>query len=105
MGRGWIWSILNRNFIGLDAQGRLGGLAKGWKSQSCNLLNPWWIESRLGLELFPIEIGCNFIALDIYGPCSNRKVFWDTLFAKEVLKMDFVIVGGDLNFSIGDAEE
>ena len=41
---------------------------------------------------------------NIYGPYLNCIHFWDNLFNNYVLRGDLVIIGGDLNFSLGQTE-
>jgi hypothetical protein len=40
----------------------------------------------------------------MYGPYSERIPFWDFVFKIDLLKVDNLILGGDLNFSLGVAE-
>ena len=45
-----------------------------------------------------------FTIFNVYGPYLNRIPFWDKLFNKSLLREDRVIIGGDLNFSLGQTE-
>ena len=42
--------------------------------------------------------------LNIYGPYLNRVPFWNDLLSKSFISNRKVILGGDLNFSLGCAE-
>ena len=42
--------------------------------------------------------------INVYGPCSNRATFWSTLLESDLLKEDNIILGGDLNFTLGFCE-
>jgi exonuclease III len=91
-------------FETLDAMGRSGGLALGWNTQTIKVTNSWGMESGLGITILVPELGEEFHILNIYGPYQNRGPFWDTLFNKSFLKDHLVILGGDLNFSLGQSE-
>eukprot|EP00253_Pinus_taeda_P008879 PITA_08879 len=47
---------------------------------------------------FPITI------VNVYGPCQGRDSFWEELMSKSVMKSQLMIMGGDLNFSLGRTE-
>jgi hypothetical protein len=42
--------------------------------------------------------------LNVYGPHTYMIPFWNSLFSKELLKSKNLIIGGDLNFSLGEVE-
>ena len=42
--------------------------------------------------------------LNIYGPYQDRLPFWEGLFSKSWWNNPELIVGGDLNFTIGEVE-
>eukprot|EP00253_Pinus_taeda_P003055 PITA_03055 len=43
-------------------------------------------------------------AINVYGLCQHNTEFWDYLLNFELCQKDFLIMGGDLNFSIGHVE-
>jgi hypothetical protein len=45
-----------------------------------------------------------FTLINVYGPHSKRNTLWDNLFTKKLLNTELLILGGDLNFSLGEAE-
>jgi hypothetical protein len=53
----------------------------------------------LGISFFSREINLDVLCLNIYGPYSDRKVFWDHTFNLSLIKFDLVMLGGDLNFT------
>jgi exonuclease III len=91
-------------FFGLDASGRAGGLAMGWNQKSINIEFSWGFPSGQGMFVYVAELGKYFTILNIYGPTQDRPQFWNALLEKSFLKDRFLILGGDLNFSIGAAE-
>lgn len=92
------------DFVVLDAQGRSGGVVTGWRLASCRLLNSWGSELCIGTDVYFHELSAEFRLFNVYGPYLNREVFWDKFFSSSLIKHDMVIVGGDLNFSLGSAE-
>lgn len=88
-------------FLVMDARGRSGGLALGWRSVSCRISNSWGCFSCLGVELYSQDLNTSFCLVNVYGPYQDRVVFWDNLFAKPFFSHDHVIIGGDLNFTLG----
>ena len=67
-------------FLVLDARGRLGGLAMGWRVASCHLSNSWGSESYLGTDLYSQELNSKFHLFNVYGPYQNIVSFWDNFF-------------------------
>jgi hypothetical protein len=49
-------------------------------------------------------LGREFRILNIYGPYLERTPFWESIFKLKLLKVDNLILGGDLNFSLGLVE-
>lgn len=96
--------LLGCDFLVLDAKGRSGGLAIGWKMTSCRLINSWGVSSCLGVDLYSQELNSEFRLFNIYGLYQNREVFWDCLFSLSLFSHEQIIVGGDLNFSLGSSE-
>ena len=92
------------SFVTLDVRGRSGGLAVGWKLSAAKLVNSWGRDSVLGVELLFADLGTNLSVINVYGPYLNRAPFWDALLQDPLLRGDSVVVGGDLNFSLGQTE-
>ena len=91
-------------FVAVDARGRSGGLASGWKVQSCRCDCSWGIYSGVGLLVWDSELGKALTILNIYGPYLNRASFWDTLFNLDLFEDTDVILGGDFNLTLGASE-
>jgi len=94
---GWI-------FIGLDAHGRSGGLALGYNSHTIKILNCWGGLGHLREDIRSTDLEMNFQILNVYGLCQNRPAFWQKLLSFDSFFIDHLILGGDLNFSIGHSE-
>eukprot|EP00253_Pinus_taeda_P034625 PITA_34625 len=58
----------------------------------------------MGMEVLIPDFPSSFHIVNIYGPCQGREAFWMDIFEKSVMKMPLMVVGGDLNFSLGRAE-
>ena len=92
------------SFVTVDARGCSGGLAVGWKNCCVKLINAWGIEAELGIEVFSEELGIPLSVVNVYGPFLNRAPFWNSLFQSTLVNGDSVVLGGDLNFSLGHSE-
>jgi hypothetical protein len=88
----------------LDSIGRSGGLAIRWNCRTIKVLNSWGFESRLGITVISTELEDPLNIVNIYGPCHNRGSYWDVVVNKSFLKENHLILGGDLNFSLGIKE-
>jgi len=94
---GWVFQCL-------DVRGRSGGIATGWNTRTVKIENVWGMDSVLGCSFFSSDTGEEITLLNIYGPYQDRIPFWEKVFSLECLKNDSVIIGGDLNFSLGHSE-
>ena len=94
---GWIFETL-------DVKGRSGGLEIGWNVRIVSALNVWGMDSILGLSFRALEMVGTFDVVNIYGPYLNRIPFWENIFYCSLLRGEYLIIGGDLNFSLGQAE-
>eukprot|EP00253_Pinus_taeda_P008165 PITA_08165 len=92
------------SFQAIDAVGHSGGLAFGVKDGRMQLNSLWGMDHVLGMEIASPELGAPIMLLNIYGPCQGREQFWNNLLTKEIINNKRLILGGDLNFSIGFAE-
>jgi hypothetical protein len=91
-------------FITLDSIRRLGGLAIGWNSRTIKVIKSWGFESGLGITVTSKELEETLNIVNFYGPCHNKGPYWDTIFSKSFLKEKLLILGEDLNFSLGFKE-
>jgi len=95
--QGWHFQVV-------DSIGHSGGLATGIKGGRLKLLNLWGMKHALSMEVQSPEFGFPLMILNIYGPCQGRASFWNELLSKSVMRNHNLVIGGDLNFSIGNAE-
>ena len=56
------------------------------------------------MDIYSRELDRAFTMLNIYGPYQDRLPFWEGLLKKSWWNNPELIVGGDLNFTIGKAE-
>eukprot|EP00253_Pinus_taeda_P027835 PITA_27835 len=94
---GWI-------FHAIDSSGHSGGLAIGYREGRIKCLNLWGLKNAMGMEIITPDFPCSFQIVNIYGPCQGREGFWLDFLAKSLMKSPLMVVGGDLNFSLGRAE-
>ena len=62
------------------------------------------MDSGLLASLFSIEVNLDICVVNIYGPYSDKEGFWRNLFDLICHKGEKLILGGDLNFSLGFCE-
>lgn len=91
-------------FTPIDSSGHSGGLAIGYKEGRIKVMNLWGSKQVMGMEIISPYFSLPFLIVNIYGPCQGRESFWNDLLNKSLMKSPLLIVGGDLNFSIGRAE-
>ena len=102
---GELESMLNGwNFFSVDASGKLGGLPLGWRTRSFHLLNAWAVGSGVCVSLLSIEINMDLCFVNIFGPYVERERLWINLLDLDCLKCEKLILGGDLNYSLGLSE-
>ena len=58
----------------------------------------------MGIHVHWVEASLLLTILNIYGPYNNRVSFSDNLHPSPHLKNENVILGGDLNFTLGTQE-
>lgn len=91
-------------FLGLDANGRSGGIALGFNPRIIILHNCQGGSGHIGVDLFIADLGLEIWFYNVYGPCHHWPEFWDHLLSFELLQKEYLIMGGDLNFSLGHSE-
>jgi len=92
------------NFQSLDVMGRSGGLALGFNPCTIHLKACWGGAGFIGMDNFSIYFGMDLRIVNIYGPFHNKEAFWNHLLNLSIINSDNIILGGDLNFSIGFGE-
>ena len=80
---------------------REGGLLLGWRNRHFLFLNAWAMGSGLCVLLYSSELKLALCCVNVHGPYVDRERFWINLFKTDCLKSSKLILGGDLNFSIG----
>eukprot|EP00253_Pinus_taeda_P006660 PITA_06660 len=58
----------------------------------------------MGADIFSIDLGLTLRIVNIYGPCHQRENFWSHLLDCNLMTLDRIILGGDMNFSLGFGE-
>ena len=92
------------SFVAVDARGRPGRLATGWKVRSCRAENVWGFGLSLGVDLFYEDLGKSLSLINFYGPYQDKVPFWEGLLRRSFMAIESLILGGDLNFYLGVAE-
>ena len=91
-------------FEAVDAAGKSRGVAIGWMSTMIRCENFWGFHGGIGIEVYSRDIDRVFSVVNIYGLYQERLPFWDRIFSMSWWNSPDLIVGGDLNFSLGEAE-
>eukprot|EP00253_Pinus_taeda_P016780 PITA_16780 len=94
----------NWTFQALDASGRSGGLAIGVNNRTAEIRNYFGGRNFIGLDISSHLVGRDIRVINVYGPCSDRANFWKNLLGSELFQADNILLGGDLNFSLGFSE-
>eukprot|EP00253_Pinus_taeda_P002268 PITA_02268 len=92
------------SFVALDAERHSGGFAISCRDGRLKILSHWGMPNVLGMEVIYPDFDFSFLTVNVYGPCQSRVAFWNALMSKDLLKGRHLIIGGDLNFSLGTAE-
>jgi hypothetical protein len=50
------------------------------------------------------RVGLIFLSVNIYVPYIDQNIFWESFFQNPLLKDGIVVMGGDLNFTLGASE-
>jgi len=94
----------NWTFQALDASGRSGGLAIGVNNRAAEVRNIFGGRGFIGLDISSHLVERDIRIINVYGPCADRANYWRFLFESELFQADNIILGGDLNFSLGFSE-
>eukprot|EP00253_Pinus_taeda_P004657 PITA_04657 len=92
------------SFFATDSSGHSRGLAIGYRDGKIKCLNMWGLKNVMGMEVVCPDFPIPFQVVNIYGPCQGRENFWTNLLSKSLMNVPLMVVGGDLNFSLGRAE-
>eukprot|EP00253_Pinus_taeda_P011273 PITA_11273 len=88
----------------LDASGRSGGLAIGVNNRTAEVRKYFGGRSFIGLDISSHLVERDIRIINVCGPCTDRANFWRILLGSELFQADNIILGGDLNFSLGFSE-
>lgn len=96
--------MLNWTFHALDATGRSGGIAIGVSNKTIDLRNIWGGRGYIGADIYSFSLETYLRIMNVYGPCMDRANFWRSFLGSYNLQADNIILGGNLNFSLGYRE-
>ena len=92
------------SFATIDARGRSGGCALGINNKTIRVLNWWGRVGAIGAEVITRELDLPISLINVYGPCLHKETFWDSLLSCTLLQQNNIVLGDDMNFSIGISE-
>jgi len=90
-------------FAALDAVGNSGGVLSGWNPK-IGRLEAFTMGYGILLEGLISGIPQSVSMLNVYGPYRDRVQFWSGAEEAGVLRLDSLILGGDLNFTLNSRE-
>lgn len=96
--------LLGWSFLAVDSVGHSGGMATGFSEGRMQLIKNWGLAHVLRVEFQCPEFGHPLLILNIYGPYQGRASLWTDLLSKSMLKNQNLLIGGDLNFSVGNVD-
>jgi hypothetical protein len=83
--------------------GKSGGLLVSWDPNSFEL-TPYLTCGGLLLTGLDLQSNRQLSFLNIYGPCSDRKLFWERLEKSGLLAQKNLVLAGDLNLTLSSGE-
>jgi exonuclease III len=83
--------------------GTSGGLLVSWDPNIFDI-DPFLCCGGILLSGMCLELNQPVSLLNVYGPCSERKDFWEKLAANGILDRRNLILAGDLNLTCGAGE-
>jgi hypothetical protein len=105
--------LLSRDFVhhfrsswvtaAASSLGNSGGLLVAW-DPDLFVLRPFLSKGGILLTGRYLPTGQEMAFLNVYGPCSNRPLFWKLLAESGLLSLPNLILGGDLNIILAAGE-
>jgi len=88
-------------FLSLDAVRRFGGLVLRFNPISIILKSTWGGQGFIGINFFSACLSIDLRVINVYEPCQGHEDYWNRLVNLSITSSENLIIGGDLNFSIG----
>jgi hypothetical protein len=87
----------------VSSVGNFGGLLVTWDPNKL-VLDPFLSFGGILLTLLSLENNKQICLLNVYGPCNERKYFWEHVASRGLLAYKKLIVTGNLNFTTREDE-
>jgi exonuclease III len=87
----------------VSSVGTSGGLLASWDPNLFSF-DPFLSTGGILLSGYSLADKRKLIALNVYGPCQDRKYFWASVEASGILAQKDIIIVGDLNFTTSPEE-
>jgi hypothetical protein len=87
----------------VSSVGKSGGLLVAWDPSKFDL-KPYVCCGGLLVTGSSYELKEQISFLNVYGPCSDRKTFWEKIGDRGILSLKHLIVAGDFNFTMSEGE-
>jgi hypothetical protein len=83
----------------VNSVGNSGGLLAAWDPSYFDLV-PYLTCGGILLTGHCLESKRNINLLNVYGPCLERKLFWERLESAGLLSLKYLVLAGDLNLTL-----
>jgi hypothetical protein len=87
----------------VSSKGKSGGLLVAWNPYLLDL-QPFLCVGGILLAGVHIPDNRRINFINMYGPCTGRRIFWENLNASGLLDRRNLIIAGDFNFTTGSDE-
>jgi hypothetical protein len=87
----------------VSSVGKSRGLLVAWDPNKF-YIKPYICYGGILVIGFNLELKEKLFFLNVYGPCSDRKVFWQKVGDRGILSLKNLIVSGDFNFTLNEGE-
>jgi hypothetical protein len=91
------------HYCAVNSVGKSGGIFISWDSNSFELM-PYLTCGRLLVTGLDLQSNRQLSLLNIYGSCSDRKLFLERLEKSGLLAQKNLVLDGDLNFTLSSEE-
>ena len=72
-----------------------------WNQSTLHCTNFWGAPFGMGIHIFWAKENLTLNILNIYGLYNSRVTFWDSLQTSHLLRCENLVIGGNMNFTLG----
>jgi exonuclease III len=87
----------------VNSVGKSGGLLVTWDPNKLDIV-PYLSCGGIFMTCICIESKMELSLLNVYGPCSDRRGFWNKVAERGMISHKNMIIAGDFNFTVNAGE-